>query len=344
MVEKTLKKECPIKNQNKFMKIYDRYKTFTMIPQDIYLANLELAYRFSGLKGAVVECGTWKGGMIAGIAHLLGSAREYWLFDSFEGLPPAKGNDGEDAKRWQADKGSPNYFDNCSASEKEAKKVMEYAGINNAKIKKGWFKTTLPQANFPEGIDILRMDADWYESTMEILTYLFPHVNNGGCLIIDDYYQWDGCSKAVHDFLSKNERIERIDAHKGVCFIVKSNDEWNNRINLVKQDIATVISSGDSFIFVDDSQLGMEVTERYHAKQFIERDSYYWGPPPDDETAIKEFNRLRTSGANYIVFAWPVFWYFEHYSEWYEYLCSNFPCILENDRIVIFDLRKKKRG
>lgn len=41
-----------------------------------------------------MECGVWRGGMIASISEILGNNREYYLFDSFEGLPQAKEIDG----------------------------------------------------------------------------------------------------------------------------------------------------------------------------------------------------------------------------------------------------------
>ena len=329
---------------NTYMDIYDRYRTLTMIPQDEYVANLELAYRFSGIDGAIVECGTWKGGMIAGIAHLLGNTRQYWLFDSFEGLPPAKDQDGEKAKHWQADKKSPTYYDNCTASLHDAQMAMQLAGVANARILKGWFEATLPEASFPEGIDILRMDADWYDSTMDILKYCFVHVNDGGCLIIDDYYRWDGCAKAVHDFLSKNRCIERIYSHKSVCYIVKSNDEWNSRVDLLKRDIAGVIPLGHSLILVDDNKLGAEATVGYCTKQFIEKDGCYWGAPPDDNAAISELECMCRNGASFIAFAWPAFWWLDYYEGMHEYLCTNFTRLLENDRLVVFDMRRRQKN
>src|SRR6266480_2286319 len=96
--------------------VFSRFKNDTVIRFNDYCANLRLANRFTHLPGAIVECGTWKGGMIAGLACLFGAKRNYYLFDSFEGLPPAKEIDGESALRWQADKKSPRYFDNCRAS------------------------------------------------------------------------------------------------------------------------------------------------------------------------------------------------------------------------------------
>jgi O-methyltransferase len=56
------------KKKRQHKKIFCKYKNYTMIPEFIYLANLELAEQAYSLAGAVVECGTWRGGMIAGIS------------------------------------------------------------------------------------------------------------------------------------------------------------------------------------------------------------------------------------------------------------------------------------
>lgn len=120
---------------------------------------------------------------------------------------------------------SPNFYDNCTASEIDAARAMSLAGIRDATLVKGWFENTLPLATFPNGIAILRMDADWYKSTYQILESLFPFLNENGLIVIDDYFLWDGCSRAVHDYLSENDLAERIDSHSGVCFIRKKGAE-----------------------------------------------------------------------------------------------------------------------
>jgi hypothetical protein len=90
---------------------------------------------------------------------------------------------------------------------------------------KGWFSETLNNLRLEEGIAILRLDGDWYESTMECLTALYPKVNCGGLIIIDDYYVWDGCARAVHDYLSEKNLPIRIRQHiSGVCFMVKPSE------------------------------------------------------------------------------------------------------------------------
>jgi O-methyltransferase len=73
--------------------------------------NLLIVDQRRHVKGCIIECGVWRGGMIAGIAEILGVEREYFLFDSFEGLPLATAVDGVRATAYQKDIQSPTYYD-----------------------------------------------------------------------------------------------------------------------------------------------------------------------------------------------------------------------------------------
>jgi len=196
-----------------------RFKSHTMIPSETYISNLELAFAYRKIEGIIVECGVWRGGMIAGIANILGNNKKYYLFDSFEGLPPAKEIDGEAAIAWQSDKNSPGYHNNCSASIDFANEAMKKSGAKDFKLVKGWFEKTLPDFNEPCPIAILRLDGDWYESTMCCLSNLVPKLAPRGIIIVDDYRTWDGCSRAVHDYLSRNDLLFRITERYGVAVI-----------------------------------------------------------------------------------------------------------------------------
>jgi hypothetical protein len=46
---------------------------------------------------------------------------------------------------------------------------------------------------------------------------------SGGFIILDNYFTWDGCSRALHAFLSANVLSDRIrqEPH-GIAYIVKS--------------------------------------------------------------------------------------------------------------------------
>lgn len=207
------------RHTRRLQEVYDKFREFTMIPPALFVENLRLAERVAAVPGCVVECGVWRGGMSGGLATILGPDRNYFLFDSFEGLPPAKEVDGEAALRWQNDKKSPYYFDNCSAAEQFAHDAMKLASARSYKLVKGWFDATLPSFSPPEPIAFLRLDGDWYDSTILCLDHLFERVAPGGIIVLDDYHMWDGCSRALHDFLSRTAAVERIREFGGICFL-----------------------------------------------------------------------------------------------------------------------------
>lgn len=211
-----------IQKKNKAKTIYNKYKSFTMIPSELFIDNVLLCDTVNSINGCIVECGVWRGGMIAGIFEYSDKKRNCILFDSFEGLPEVKKNDGEAAKTWQETNNGMG-LDNCKAEISFAEKAMELSKSKNHKIVQGWFDQTLAVTKINEPIAILRLDGDWYDSTMVCLESLYPLVAENGIIIIDDYYAWDGCSRAVHDYLSRNNLPLRISqTKKGVCYIVNT--------------------------------------------------------------------------------------------------------------------------
>lgn len=201
----------------RYRNTFRKFQAFTMIAEAAYVGNLRLASMVAHLPGDIVECGTWRGGMIAGIADTLGPNRKYWLFDSFEGLPPAKPIDGEAAQAWQRDTSSPGYHNNCRASSEEAKKAMSMSAAADYAIVKGWFRDTLPGAKVGP-IALLRLDADWYESTKDVLHNLADHVVRGGLVVVDDYYTWDGCTRAVNEFAMARNWMIRQYVPGNICY------------------------------------------------------------------------------------------------------------------------------
>lgn len=202
-----------------FIRIVIKYRQFTMAPALYYWRNLLIVDQWRHLDGCVVECGVWRGGVSAGMAEVLGKDREYFLFDSFEGLPPAGKDDGEFAKKWQADTESETYYDNCAAEIDFAERAMKLSGSRKYNLKKGWFEDTLPEFVPPCKIAVLRLDGDWYDSTMVALDNLYKYLAPNALVIIDDYYAWDGCSRAVHDFLSKTKSLTRISKKYNICVL-----------------------------------------------------------------------------------------------------------------------------
>jgi O-methyltransferase len=60
-----------------------------------------------------------------------------------------------------------------------------------ARIRRGWFEDTVPKLASEIGrnvIALLRLDCDWYDSTILCLEHLMPIVKEGATVIVDDYY------------------------------------------------------------------------------------------------------------------------------------------------------------
>jgi len=162
-----------------------------------------------GLPGAFVECGAWKGGaaaVMAAVARAGGRGRRTWVFDSFEGLPEPGAADGADARRWAG---------KCAARLEEVERLLfERLRLDRGQVllRKGWFQDTLPAARAEIGpIAVLRLDADWYESTRLCLEHLYDGVAPGGFVILDDYGFWEGFRRAVDEFLDRRGlRVEIV--------------------------------------------------------------------------------------------------------------------------------------
>jgi hypothetical protein len=115
---------------------------------------------------------------------------------------------------------------------------------------------------------------------------------------------------------------------------------WVQWLRLAIQEIVDLVPEGESFILVDGDLWGTDDTLGGRRRiPFLERDGQYWGPPSDDTTAVRQLERLRQeTEASFMVFAWPAFWWFDCYAGLRDHLRSEYRCVLENERLVAFDL------
>jgi hypothetical protein len=183
------------------------------------------------IEGDFVECGVWKGGSagIMALAHQRQSNdldRTIHLFDLFEDIiAPDPEKDGGRAmdevneylkKTGQQfsdfkDKNKPLkgiYDGHGGAGEVGIVKelLVEKIGFPEEKLNfhVGLFQETVPKAGEIEKIALLRLDGDWYDSIKVCLDHLYSKVVKGGVVIIDDYYTYEGCKKAVDEFMIAN--------------------------------------------------------------------------------------------------------------------------------------------
>lgn len=165
-----------------------------------------------GIPGDFIETGVWRGGaciLMRGILAAYGDTdRRVWVADSFCGLPEPD----EDA--FPADRGDTHHsLDALRVTRAEVEGNFARYGLLDGQVRflEGWFRDTLPQAPIDE-LAILRLDGDMYQSTFEALEALYPKLNAGGYVIVDDYGAVPASAQAVHDYLDRrNEKVDLIE-------------------------------------------------------------------------------------------------------------------------------------
>jgi hypothetical protein len=174
------------------------------------------------IPGDIVECGVWRGGSMMAVALALmargDTSRHLYLYDTFEGMsePTAadRSHSGESAQA-QLDRTARGQGVWCEAGLEDVQANVESTGYPREKIHfvVGRVEDTLP-ATAPAEIALLRLDTDWYESTLHELLHLYPRLQRQGVLIVDDYGHWQGARQAVDEYFKDAEQplfLHRVD-------------------------------------------------------------------------------------------------------------------------------------
>ena len=205
-----------------------RLHTMVTYPRLVTLYQQVAFCEKHNIPGSFVECGTWRGGCVGLMA--LGNLkygmvrRHIHLFDSFVGIPePDIAIDGaravqevlsvggEAKGRLMPVSGLYEKFAGGVGDLESNRSLLEtviHYDPSFLHYHQGWFQDTLPNiAREIGGIAILRLDGDWYASTKVCLDYLYDKVVRGGIVIVDDYGHYEGCRKAVDEFMAR-ERVQ----------------------------------------------------------------------------------------------------------------------------------------
>ncbi|MEM7468974.1 MAG: TylF/MycF/NovP-related O-methyltransferase [Pseudomonadota bacterium] len=211
-------------------KLWDQIEPYTMTSQ-ARVANLEYATRYiatHNIPGDFVECGVGAGGSMMAVALTLLdekiSERRLLLYDTYEGMAKPTDKDvsvfGKPATRkWEKKTRDGNCtWHNFPLEDVQANLALTRYPSSKLEFHKGFVQDTLPH-NDSDAIALLRLDTNLYESTVAECKHLFPKLQRGGVLIIDDYYRWLGQKEAVDEYLAENDipmLLMRIDDHSAM--------------------------------------------------------------------------------------------------------------------------------
>lgn len=177
------------------------------------------------LPGAFVECGVYQGNTFFSTATYCrheNIERPLYGFDSFSGFPFKETDDrdrpGYFKILYKDGLVSKDHYDKAAVRTKDftdethlsteyfmdVKKVFDIADdFENATLVEGPFDETLKK--FKGEIVILYLDCDLYQSYMDCLGSLYPHLVPGGVVIFDEYYslKYPGARLAVVEFFKE---------------------------------------------------------------------------------------------------------------------------------------------
>lgn len=186
-------------------------KKYPIISDQVDLAELRVVLnqleKSLPLKGAVVEFGCYIGTTSLFIRRLLdhyGDAREFHVYDSFQGLPDKADQDlspvGEQFKTGE-----------LAVSKKQFIHEFTKAHLALPTIHKGWFDQ-LSLEDVPQPIAFAFLDGDYYDSIKDPLWLIEQRLVPGAVIVVDDYGNeaLPGAAKAVDEWCRTNGYVPRV--------------------------------------------------------------------------------------------------------------------------------------
>ena len=182
-----------------------RRKGWSFLDQKALMMHASLIANTRSLRGVMIECGVANGGTAMVAAASKAKKTELHLFDTFTGMPKPSDHDDKDVhnryKVIKEGKAGPGYYGYNKNLLSDIKNRFGDLGLdpetNNVHFHPGLFQDTL---NVTSDVVYAHLDGDWYESTMTGLTRVVPRVVAGGYVVVDDYFAYSGCRKAVDEF------------------------------------------------------------------------------------------------------------------------------------------------
>ena len=183
--------------------------SFLWLPALVDLATAVLGVENRQVPGSLIEAGCARAGSSLVIASAKHKNRPFFMYDTFEMIPPPSEKDGQaEHERYQKivsgqaqGLGESVYYgyhqDLLSFIENNFKQRGLSTTENEIHMLKGLFNDTLK----PDGpVAFAHLDCDWYDSVMTCLERITPRLSPGGVIVVDDYDHWSGCKQAVDEY------------------------------------------------------------------------------------------------------------------------------------------------
>jgi len=201
-----------------FWDVFERNKPYTCLSVERFyniFKSIEYIAK-SQIPGDIVECGVFLGGSIVGAAEIADhfglTDRRFYIFDTFEGFPANTVE--RDMTGVDTDLSTLHIFNNNFRHVVERNIAQSGVSPSRFVLVQGLVEDTLRESIGLGSVAYLRLDTDYFTSTMIELEVLYPKLSHGGVLIVDDYGHFEGVRNAVDDFFERSSQkplLHRVD-------------------------------------------------------------------------------------------------------------------------------------
>lgn len=185
---------APWKEDLEFQNCFSKIQTHSLVDKHRCYELWDMVQQSAKLEGALLEIGVWRGGsgaLIAKRAEVCKISDPVYLCDTFCGVVKATGRD-------DVYKGG----EHEDTSVEIVQDLIESLSLKNTNILKGVFPDETGEQIAEQKFRFCHIDVDVYQSTLEIVNWLWPRLVPGGIIVFDDY-GLPTC-KGVRDYI--NER------------------------------------------------------------------------------------------------------------------------------------------
>ena len=202
--------------------IYHLKTDISRISKLIY--HYEIYKKIQDIPGDIVECGVFKGVSLTRFLtyrSILENnfSRKIIGFDAFGKFPKQKQkSDKNFIKKWESLAGD-------GISKSELNNILLNKKFENYELIEGDVFKTIPnflKNNNTKKIALLHLDMDVYKPTKFVINKLFNKMSKNGIILIDDYSETVGATKAIDEFLKikKNLKIKKLSYYKLPAYIL----------------------------------------------------------------------------------------------------------------------------
>jgi O-methyltransferase len=191
----------PWLSDDSFNKTYDVVREHTLLGQLKSYVLWQMVREASKLNGAMIEVGVWRGGSGALIAQQAKNSNitdNLYLCDTFSGVVKTGGKDSHYTGGEHAD-----------TSKETVENLLEKLVLKNIKILRGIFPDETGSLVEDTVFKFCHLDVDVYQSSKDIIEWIWPKLVIGGMILFDDYgwYLCDGITKLVNEERNKRDRL-----------------------------------------------------------------------------------------------------------------------------------------